>query len=135
MQCSWSIRLQPRHVRTNFCPAVSRSKLPSAATRAAAIQPQQQYIFDIDAVVSGLHQLSTHWAFAAASTAFKGAQIPGTPELYQRYMQQLLPVVRHPYEAVLLLRLLADEGIVGGCKDTSGTVARSSWHYEIQQPW
>lgn len=40
--------------------------------------------------------------------------MPGSHTLYIKIMAQLLPVVQHPaYEAALLMRLLAEEGVVG----------------------
>jgi hypothetical protein len=60
----------------------------------------------------------THWAYAAASAT--AGQIAGSPAVYTRYMQQLLPVIQQPYEAVLMLRLLHDEGIVGECSHQAG---------------
>lgn len=68
-------------------------------------------IIDLDAVVQGLEAISTAWAFQAA-TATAG-DIAGSPAVYTRYMQQLLPVLQQPYEAALMLRLLHEEGIVG----------------------
>lgn len=68
-------------------------------------------VIDLDAVVQGLEVVTTAWAFAAA-TATAG-NIAGSPGVYTRYMQQLLPVLQQPYDAALMLRLLHEEGVVG----------------------
>lgn len=40
--------------------------------------------------------------------------MPASHRLYHKTMGQLLPVVQHPaYEAALLMRLLAEEGVIG----------------------
>lgn len=85
---------------------VSQLKTPSA-TRASVV------CIELDALVSGLDRLDTSIAFNAARAVFGQHVLPGTPQLYASYMQQLLPVVQHPAEATMVLRLLADEGIVG----------------------
>jgi hypothetical protein len=79
------------------------------------------FCFDIDTILSGLEPLYCHvgqesWQHVPAALAAAGQDclVPGSHVLYHRTMAQLLPVVQHPgYEAALLMRLLAEEGVVG----------------------
>jgi hypothetical protein len=51
---------------------------------------------------------------AISAAAGQDSLVPGSHALYSKIMAQLLPVVQHPaYEAALLMRLLAEEGVVG----------------------
>lgn len=112
----------------------SRSKsAPSAVSH--RIQAVDAVVIDIDAVVQGLEVIVTHWAYAAASAT--AGQIAGSPAVYTRYMQQLLPAIQQPYEAALMLRLLHDEGIVGEaqssgwCQTGHGGNFVTSTHFPI----
>lgn len=135
----FTIRSKKMHVSSSFHVKPSARQLPHCPARpcklpaVAAVPPRSRFgrsrsssapnavshstqaadavVIDIDAVVQGLEVIVTHWAFAAA-TATAG-QIDGSPAVYTRYMQQLLPVIQQPYEAALMLRLLHDEGTVG----------------------
>jgi hypothetical protein len=128
MQASPSCYIKPFALHLQHCPArpcklpavaavppQSRSErsqsrsVPNAVSH--SIQTADAVVIDIDAVVQGLDVIVTHWAFAAASATT--GQIAGSPAVYTRCMQQLLPVIQQPYEAALMLRLLHDEGIVG----------------------
>jgi hypothetical protein len=79
------------------------------------------FCFDIDTIVSGLEPLycqvgqeSWQHVLAALAAAGQDCLVPGSHALYHKTMAQLLPVVQHPaYEAALLMRLLAEEGVVG----------------------
>jgi hypothetical protein len=95
-----------------------RSRCSTQLRAADALKPTPNaVIIDLDAIVQGLEVASTAWAFAAA-TATAG-EIAGTPGVYTRYMQQLLPVLQQPYESVFMLRLLHEEGIVGKAAGTA----------------
>lgn len=82
---------------------------------------KQIFCFDIDTILSGLEPLYCRvgqecWQHvpAACSAAGQESLVPGSHTLYTKIMAQLLPVVQHPaYEAALLMRLLAEEGVVG----------------------
>jgi hypothetical protein len=102
---------------------ISRSQRSRCSTQLRAADARQPIInaviIDLDAVVQGLEVVSTAWAFAAA-TATAG-DIAGSPGVYTRCMQQLLPVLQQPCESVLMLRLLHEEGIVGKERSCSCT--------------
>lgn len=97
------------------CATVNRSQRSCSTSRPHALQADRNHpgavIIDIDAVAQGLEVISTAWAFSAAAAT--AGDIAGSPAVYTRYMQQLLPVLRQPYEAGLMLRLLHEEGVVG----------------------
>lgn len=96
-----------------------RSQTRSAACNATNQQiPFRAVIIDIDAVVEGLTAIRTAWAYKAVE-AMSASAVAGNPGVYTRYMQQLLPVLREPYEATWMLRLLHEEGIVGKVPSTA----------------
>lgn len=72
------------------------------------------FCFDLDAVVFGLERLHARWGASSWQQKGTTAVVPGSPDLYLRTLQQLLPVLQHPnYEVAMIMRLLAEEGIVG----------------------
>lgn len=103
----WSIRL----------PRLSHHRLYTTSANRPAVSPLEGHVsrvfcFDIESVVSGLETVITECAWTTAKQLWPDS-IVGQPSLYIRHMTQVLPAVEHTYEACMLIRLLADEGIIG----------------------
>jgi hypothetical protein len=104
-------------------------QLPSRGARPAAARPARRtctaratsatlpstpttVLFDLDSCVGGLDAVITSCAFHAARQQWPGA-IVGHPDIYLPTMRKLITSTEAPEEAALLIRLLADEGIIG----------------------
>jgi SWI/SNF-related matrix-associated actin-dependent regulator 1 of chromatin subfamily A len=87
---------------------------PAASSDAAAgaSPPPPVFVFTLGAAVE-LSAVSTHAAHAAASRVWGPEAVPGAPAVFQRTMAALLECACQPHDAALLLRVAADEGIVG----------------------
>lgn len=70
------------------------------------------YCFDV-AALCNTDMVSTTAAWTAASRLWPDL-IVGAPALYVKLMKQVLPAVEHPCESVILMRLVVDEGLIGG---------------------
>jgi len=84
----------------------------SAASTGAAGGAPPQLVFTLGAAVE-LSGVATHAAHAAASRVWGPEAVPGAPAVFQRTMASLLEAALQPHDAALLLRVAADEGIVG----------------------
>jgi len=78
-------------------------------------------LFDLDAAVSrsGLEAIVSACAFHAARQHWGADTIPGNPSAYTATMARLVTCTEAQEEAALLVRLLADEGIIGA-RSTAG---------------
>jgi hypothetical protein len=76
-------------------------------------------LLDLDSVVAGLEDVVTAAAFDAARATWPTGVV-GRPSNYSAVMAQLLPAVEAPEEAAMLIRLLADEGIIGETSARAG---------------
>ncbi|KAK9817672.1 hypothetical protein WJX72_000436 [[Myrmecia] bisecta] len=89
-------------------------------TGAEAEQPDGDvlFCFGLDGVVCDLCGAITQIAWRAASQLWPRSA-PGSAAVYERKMREVWPAVCHPHESVMLLRLLAEEGVIGG-RSTAG---------------
>lgn len=92
--------------------AAPRRRVRAAAT---TVNTPACVMFDLDSVACGLSEILTAVAFDAARAQWPSA-IVGRAAAYAPTMRQLLTSVEAPEEAALLIRLCADEGIVGECR-------------------
>ncbi|KAI8473872.1 MAG: hypothetical protein J3K34DRAFT_160516 [Monoraphidium minutum] len=79
----------------------------------AAPPPAVTVLFDLESVACGLDSVLTACAWCTARAQWPEA-VPGRPAAYAPTMRQLLTCIEAPEEAALLIRLCADEGIIGG---------------------
>jgi hypothetical protein len=87
-----------------------RPRVSCAAAGAAPVF----VLFDLDTVVAGLDVILTTCAFDAAKAQWGPATVVGSAAAYVPTMRRLLNCTEAPEEAALLIRLCADEGIIGG---------------------
>lgn len=99
---------------------LSRGRAPGRAgllAGAFASDASAAHVCVEDSALCDYSSLTVAAAWRAARQLWGEDRVPGaSPQLYLSKCRSVLPHLSHAYEAVVLLRLLADEGVIGGCK-------------------
>ena len=70
------------------------------------------FVIEVDGVLCETTPITACVAWATAHRLWPDV-VCGTPQLYARYLRQIMPAVDGLSEAVLLIRILVEEGVIG----------------------